>query len=56
MTQYAYNLSIHNTIDVNFFHVMYNYISEIKLIIEHDFFRKKMSTIKEKIKKLHKFK
>ena len=35
---------------------MYNYKFKIKLKIENDFSRKKMSTVKEKIKKLHKFK
>ena len=35
---------------------MYNYNSEIELKIENDFFRKKMSTVKKRIKKLHKFK
>ena len=38
MTQYAYNLRIHNIIDVNFFHVMYDYNVEIKLKIENDFY------------------
>ena len=56
MTQYTYNSSIHSTIDINFFYVMYDYNSEIELKIENDFSRKKMSTVKEKIKKLHKFK
>ena len=53
MTQYTYNSSIHSTIDINFFYVMYDYNSEIELKIENDFSRKKMSTVK---KKLHKFK
>ena len=35
---------------------MYDYNSEIKLKIENEIFRKKMSIVKEKIKKLHKFK
>ena len=56
MPQYTYNSSIHSTIDVNAFYVMYNYNSEIKLKIENDFFRKKMPIVKEKIKKLYKFK
>ena len=56
MTQYAYNLSIHNTIDVNFFYVMYNYNFKIELKIENDFFRKKMSTVKKELEGLHKFK
>ena len=55
MTQYAYNSSIHSTIDINFFYVMYDYNSEIELKIENDFFRKRMSTVKKRIKKLHKF-
>ena len=50
ITQYAYNSSIHDTIDVNFFYVMHNYKFAIKLKIENDFFRKKMSIVKEKIK------
>ena len=56
MTQYAYNLSIHSTIDINLFYVMYDYNSEIELKIENDLSRKKMSTVKERIKELHKFK
>ena len=55
MTQYAYNSSIHSTIDINFFYVMYDYNSEIELKIENDFFRKRMSIVKERIEKLHKF-
>ena len=35
---------------------MYNYNFEIELKIENDFFRKKMSIIKKKLKELHKFK
>ena len=35
---------------------MYDYNSKIKLKIENDFFRKKMSTVKERKEKLHKFK
>ena len=34
---------------------MYDYNSEIELKIENDFSRKKMSIVKERIKKLHKF-
>ena len=56
MTQYAYNLSTHSIINVNLFYVMYNYNFEIKLEIESDFSRKEMSTIKERIKELRKFK
>ena len=56
MTQYAYNSSIHSIIDINLFYVMYDYNSEIELKIENDFSRKKVSIVKEKIKKLHKFK
>ena len=55
MTQYAYNSSIHSTINVNLFYVMYKHNSEIELKIENDFSREKMLTIKEKIKKLYKF-
>ena len=55
MTQYAYNSNIHNTIDINLFYVMYDYNSKIELKIENDFSRKRMSTVKEKIKELHKF-
>ena len=51
MAQYTYKLSIHSTIDVNFFYVMYDYNFEIKLKIENDFFRKKMSIVKKKIYK-----
>ena len=35
---------------------MYDYNSEIELKIENDFFRKRMSIVKKRIKKLHKFK
>ena len=35
---------------------MYDYNFEIKLKIENNFFRKKMSVVKKRIKKLHKFK
>ena len=55
MTQYTYNSSIRSTIDVNLFYVMNNYNSKIKLKIENDFFRKKMSIVKKKIEELHKF-
>ena len=36
--------------------VMYDYNSDIELKIENDLSRKKMSSVKEKIEKLHKFK
>ena len=34
---------------------MYDYNSEIELKIKNDFSRKKMSTVKKRIKELHKF-
>ena len=52
MTQYAYNLSIHSTIDINLFYVMYDYNSKIELKIENDFFRKKNVDCQKKNKRI----
>ena len=55
LAEFVNNNNLHNFADITSFYLMYEYYSKIRYEVENNFFKKKISSTKDRVKQLQSF-
>ena len=55
LTEFVNNNNLHNFANVTSFYLIYEYYSKIRYEVENNFFKKKISSIKDRVEQLQSF-